>query len=598
MAWTDYEEAYNTLDENLRAGSRRLTAEEMLLIGSILNDADARNHIPNFADYERASNGDYSRFEKVGRVMRNYLAVKFMEEKGFINGNTPDVTQKMLEENAMNPAFRLGISQLSHSEDPAVTATFRGYDDQMNAHIMRQTLKPMSARQIQKVKEMFPKGDQARQEILKNVEKQVLIAKTLFMAHIGKTQIREEGRDPREPECSVAGMMAHCSRAAYVFPPAQGDWLPAMMTSVIGLDMGAAAGVYGRSMATHSVENGAKISDFKEKKQPSARHQYGMDVAIGGLGNDGIQGKGGVPQTLKNDGSCGHMYMRVDPGNARTTSSILIGFESDSPSAASNQQGHTHTIRATPEYMSSFLGQREDEIGNKYGGRIIDCTGYEPDVLTHMLNGFTKYYRSMLLSSLSDPELAARIDEINQSLCGKMMNADELKRTMGNLGFLPMEAVSLAERAAKVRGIDPGSIKEDDLPTPEYEIEGVFQKEKPSRWTQLKAWLGMRSGMTEMQEYRNYQNFLKGKVNAAIEASDRAAADALATAGQNETPQQDQRTGHGNGIQRPLNELVDVEAELTARNSQEAEAINRRPVPVRRRADSLPVNKPKGLTHK
>ena len=591
MAWSEFEKRYKELDESLKAGSRQLTEIEMQLIGNILQDEEARTHIPNIMDYARARNGDYSRFEKVGRVMRNYLATKFMQENGFANGATPNVTQGLLERNAMNPAFRLGISQLSHSADPTVAATFRDYDDRMNAHIMRQTLKPLDAEQIQKVKKMFPKGDDARQEILKNVEKQVLLAKTLFMAHIGKTQIRD-GNSTREPECSVAGMMAHCSRAAYVFPPAQGGWLPAMMTSVIGLDMGAAAGVYGRSMATHSVENGAKIDDFKEKKQPSARHQYGMDVAIG------IQGKDKVPQTLKNDGSCGHMYMRVDPGDARTTSSILIGFESDSPSASSNQQGHTHTIRATPEYMSSFLGQREDEIGNKYGGRIIDCTGYEPEVLTHMMNGFTKYYRSMLLRSLSDPALAASIDEINQSLCGKVMNADELKRTMGNLGFPRREAISLAEEAADIRGIDHGSIREDNLPTPEYAIGGVLQKEKPSRWVQFKAWLGIRSGMTEMQEYRNYQNFLNDKVNAEIEVSDRAAAAAAAPAGQNGTPQRDQRTGHANGIQRPLNELVADEAELAARNSQEAAAINRRPVPVRRRADSLPVNKPKGLTHK
>ena len=452
--------------------------------------------------YQMACNGDFSMFETVDPILRNWMASNYERDskqlpesiKQNLESGTLDADgKKYLADHAKNPVFRLYCS-LKSRENPV----FRQYDDMMVDMLMEDTLRPLTESQIKQVNAMADNPEHAQDMIETNVEKQVQMAKMMFVAHLGQTNLVTNENEKVAMDRSVASMVSHCSRTAFVFPKGNEKEVDRMMGNLTGAKMGKGAGVYGRFAATHSTKHGATIGDFKEKKGVSLRHQYGMDVAIGGLGNPGIAGRGGVPQTINMDGTCGHMYMRVDKGGADKTSSLLIGFESDAP-GKNNQQGHGHTSAATGEYMSSFLAQREDEMGAKYGGRIVDCTMFKPEELSLALENFTSYYRGMVYEAMNNPEARIRLEQANAMLSGNLMNPAQLSVCLNKAGMDMDRAQTITQISANKKDLD---FQMDSKKIGDKQVRPMSAPEKPSKRVRFRAKLGNTLAKKQVRDYK------------------------------------------------------------------------------------------------
>lgn len=509
---------------------------------------DERKKRMGYENYLKAKEGDFSQFEKVAPPLRNYLASQYMNE---LDKSHPEIGQagpehpevkKLLEEHAMNPAFRLGCSLRAQSENYN-KQNYTQYDDYMNSHIMARTLSPITPSQVQNLRKQGLKNDGLNDFIGKNVEKQVMVAKTLYMAHLGEALVKSEksmgswqnggvayGGIVAEPlDRPVASMAAHCSRTAYVFPPGPGPQQDELFESLTGSAKGNSAGLVRRALATHSVSSGPSVDHFKEEKKPTITNQFGMDIAIGGVGNPGISGPEGKPRILKNNGSCGHMYMHMDKGGPSKCGSLLIGFESDSP-FTTNQMGHTHDLNATPESMSSFFGQRSDEMGLKYGGRIVDCTKVPMDKMKEAMDEFSSHYRSMLVEGMKNPQIRQQLGDINQSLCGKPMNAMELGNLMSSMGIDKEKTAGIINSAKNSAGITPSALKD-----PAAAVKPLQKPKSPGPFTKFKAALGIGNAKKACEDYKAFRSQV-GVSLLLMEASDRGAAK---KAGPEKTPSQE-----------------------------------------------------------
>lgn len=544
-------------------------------IQDMLNSEEGKKRM-TFDLYEEARGGDFSHFEKADPVMRNYLASQYMDN---LEQTHPELGQdlpnqdleRLLEQEAMNPAFRLGCSLRSREDGPK-QGNYSRYDDYMNAHIMEQTLAPVDGSQIRNLKEHGITGDRLDQTLEQNIEKQVMVARNLFTAHLGEARLKvkepvnlkagEVNLNPVKEvplDRPVASMAAHCSRTAYVFPTGNSKQQDKLFEALTGPGKGDGAGLFRRAAATHSVSSGPTIQDFREEKKLSFLNQHGMNVAIGGLGNPGIGGPQGKRQMLNSDGSCGHMYMRIDKGNSGKCGSLLIGFESDAPRTM-NQQGHRHDTKATPESMSSFLGQRTDEMGEKYGGRTVDCTGIPIDKMETALNEFSSHYRAMLIEGMKNPQARAGLGEINKNLCGNPMNAMELGNLMSRMGVEKEKAADIVNSSK--RG---SAVTANTLADPVHPLTPVEAQKKPGFFTRVKASLGRPEAKKACQDYKDYRNLIKDSVSAL----DRAPAG------------EEKKSGKQNpGKNSPAPEITGPGKEIAARLGKEVLSYNEHRKPV------------------
>lgn len=468
--------------------------------------------------YQNAWAGDYSNFESLSPEGRNDLASQYMEEMSKrypgLGTSSPDDKDLggLLSEQAMNPVFRLGCSLRARAGEGAPKC-YEAYDDYMNSYIMRQSLSPLDKNRLQNLKDQGLTGEALNRTVAENVEKQTLLAKSLFLAHLGDTYLQtgEPGAAPQRQELNrpVSSMMAHCSRTAYVFPPGDRAQQNRLFGAILGPGMGKEAGVARRMAATHSVSSGPTVSDFREEKKFSMMNQYGMNIAIGGAGNPGVSGPNGR-QILKADGSSGHMYMHIDKGGENKCSSLLVGFESDAP-GVKNQQGHRHDAKATPETMSSFLGQRSDEMGRKYGGRIVDCTHLSPRKLENAVNDFAARYRTILTEGMSNPDVRGELDKLNSALCGNHMDKADLAAFMGRMN-MNRETVKDVLSIDYLPSLDASPAR--CISELNYNQQ---QPKKPGFFTRLKASFGNTEAKKACQDHKDYQSSLAGRAERGLD---------------------------------------------------------------------------------
>ena len=595
MGFQTYETLFQNYTEKYVTQKYRIPGMELPRINSVMTSQWAKDQ-PWYPAYQKAMTMDFSQFEQVPPLARNFLATLYMNElmhtktsgsrpieagkdsklmpmfhapalgrlfsvndyeyykllkeqeaqmgeaegQERIIGNAEDQRleqgvrtrmaemERYLKSEKHNPLFRLGCSMFARKEeskrsqfgekkDAESRNMFRELDDRMTEMIMEDTLSPMSQQQIQATYKMAEDQKTADEMVQTNVEKQVQVAKMMFLAHIGRTFLTtttaNENGEPQPVEQnldrSVASMVSHCSRTGFVLPPGEENQVNEMMDSILGSNAGRAAGIYGRTAATHSTQNGANVREYKELKGVCLRKQYGMDIAIGGLGNPGVMKEGYQKQTLKNDGTCGHMYLHINKGTAGKTSSLLVGFESDAPEMT-NQMGHTHTKSATQESMSSFLGQRDDEMGDKYGGRTVDCTMYDPAMLKNMLDSFANRYRSMMFEAVKSGTMKSRVQEINQMLSGKIMDADRLEVLFNKTGFTKQAAAHMAIQVAERRNLmsrealEAKKNQSRSLSATESEVEVAPMEEnkKPGYRMIIKAAFGNQAALNRLREYK------------------------------------------------------------------------------------------------
>jgi hypothetical protein len=142
-----------------------------------------------------------------------------------------------------------------------------------------------------------------------------------------------------------------------------------------------------RAFATHFVtqekqkERSGKIPAFRALFSPGTKH-FGIDMAIGGLGNVGINGA-----AVAQDGTTGHMYVGRRTATYDNGGSLSIGMETSRPGTISSV-GLIHDWHAYSAYNSSTMGRKDDRFGAKVSGRQFNLQGvktmYNPNKdMTH-----------------------------------------------------------------------------------------------------------------------------------------------------------------------------------------------------------------------
>ncbi len=394
----------------------------------------------------RVMDGDYSNLQQLDPVLRSIAARNYMEQislKGKTIQSADDIVNALFKAGGvsqmMNPLFRIGVSILMNggtlqkgSLKNFNAETWRKVEDLCNQRIMSATI--YAGPQIEQTKEN-------KDMIMANVNAQIFIAKTLLACHLGRLTQKDTLKDDKgkvkdvkrkDWEGGVATAFAHCSRVAFTLP---GD--KATMEKMTGADGGLKAGFKTRTAATHKIsrkKKGSADSELVEKK--SIGHffgQRGMNVAIGGLGNEGVAGRNGEIRKLKNDGSCGHVYMHVDESSRSKHTGLLVGFESDAPGVI-NMTGHKHGL-GNPEFASSFGGMRTDEIGDKYGGRIVDLSGMKKktfETAMDMLEQKMSHLISVAYGGGAQAEEAqTELMYIGDMLSGSLMKWEDIEKVVG-----------------------------------------------------------------------------------------------------------------------------------------------------------------------
>lgn len=412
--------------------------------------------------YNEAISGNYSHLEFLDPVLRLQLATDFMTKLKIENKteDSYDVTpQGFIEQLAkahgtnifMHPLFRLGISIGMKSRDmvpilgdlPFTAGEFAQIEDLLNAKIMSATISKIPTmtemQRLYGVDDTIPVGanlenDKKRSDMLESIERnqksQIFIAKLLLAGHI-KNITKTQNGSPSKWSNTISTAYAHCSRVGIILPGQKVAERSAFsvtkekatIDSFTGADGGLKAGFFRRGAATHSLRKKSKLDETKgykeEKTLGTFTNQFGMNVAIGGLGSNGISGDGAQPRQLNNDGSCGHIYMHKQIGDSSTYTSLLVGFESDSYQKT-NQLGHTHGF-GNGEYASSFGGMRVDEIGDKYGGRTLDLSEIDAEKFEQLMNCLEVKMQELYNNPTEDN--IAYLRQISDFLSGSFMNS-------------------------------------------------------------------------------------------------------------------------------------------------------------------------------
>lgn len=404
----------------------------------------------------QVKNGDFSNFENLDVVMRNMVASQALNKLMREYNPDPNMDARELCDRIkrtgqgasalMNPALRLGLSlaQRTDAIPKAMRDFYRRLDEAMSTAIMVETLTTVphyeTLRKHYEAKGSKKPQADANKAIHANGAQQVQIAKRLLLMQLSDFKMhtgQKENEKVEDWNHSMAVALSHCSRVVLTLPKqdkttSDKETQKRMWQSIYTIDGTNFAEDNRRGSSTHDVER-KKVSEpkkgTKEKKVKfNLFNQRGMNVAIGGLGNDGISGK-----MLSNDGSCGHFYSMYKEADYNHYGAMLIGLESDA-SGVTNQMGHTHSITAKGEQASSLGGQRVDEIGNKYGGRTCDLTHMSAQTIGDWMLGLEKamerWYRSP--KGMANEEAV----KIMEMLAGKKMDAqdwDIMKQTLGIL---------------------------------------------------------------------------------------------------------------------------------------------------------------------
>ena len=543
-----------TFVESITGYKRWFTEEELRdfqalpLKSSLVGNVDA---------YQLALAGDFSKFEQLSSAARIYLASKFMydrypelyqylmdnhmavdeeqsysyiptEELVLSDESEVDLRRQEYRDLVYNPLLRLALSV--KTENPYIRSEFMLLDSQYNTAVMQETLNPIEPSEFTYLKQdgktdreymdtvsaerRNNDGEMAVEEAVDNIEKQTMLAKIILLAHIGDCYTRSENdeKTPKEPYVGhIANLFAHCSRVSVILPRGVDT---GVIDAIMGADRGKNTGVYKRSAATHDVQprkydsHGNVTQTYKELKPriTCISNQYGMDVPVGGLGRGGVQGDEKRPGVIKGDGTCGHLFIHAHEGNADETGVMLFGFESDSPSAPGNQQGHTHSMRIPPvgEKMSSFCAQRTDEFGSKYGGRVIDLSGADPAALRSLINSFDEIYRGLQVEAVgaSDPdnEQKMRLVELNRQLCDHHAG---FHRTAQRLCELGVNWQDVRDVMKEIEGVRESDVTIHNARVLDVDRVKQVPKSDTQRYEEYRRFVGnkirRRNGMTEIR---------------------------------------------------------------------------------------------------
>ena len=432
--------------------------------------------------YKLATEGNYSKFEKLPHLLRNYLGAKALKKFRDEYGENPSLEDKevrqYLEENAMNAALRAGISaeknaiphrgdsteeKIITEKDAEETRKYaKTLDSYMNGILMKRTMMPPSDRGKEELQKLY--GDAVQREYEKNMARQLVMAKAMLLAQIGKYDVISKNGLSDELNVPIYETLVHGNRTNFVLPVGESsqDVLDAFMGEKDG-----AAGIGKRTAATHSVKrraikkNGILSSVGKEERTYSPlkvfSHQYGMDIAAGGLGETGPN-----TEVILGKGDSGHMYMRAQAGDAKHCGSLLIGIEGSAPGEGSFL-GNEHGITAKSAKQSAFLADKAI-VGKKVGGRQVDLSGISASELSEILNTFSEKYTA-LQQGADTLEGREKLAKVNDMLMGKHMDINALVEMFTSIGMTDKKLPMLLAQARKgyLSGVKTSEITEEEF---------------------------------------------------------------------------------------------------------------------------------------
>lgn len=450
---------------------RPLTDDE---IGGI--ESSLENIPREYLDIINSCNqNNYGEFEKLPHFLRNYLGAlalrQFREKFGDAPSLEDEGVRQYLDQNLMNAALRAGISAEKSQDSTKKTAL--ALDTYMNAGLMKKTMMPPSEQTKFLLLDYYTENE-ANEMVEKAMARQLVMAKTMLLAQIGKYDVIDKNGLSHELDVPVYETLVHGNRTNFVLPAgeASGNVIDAFM----GAGRGAAAGIEKRTAATHSVKlrkvknNGALGSESKELRTYNPLrifgNQYGMNIAAGGLGELGPDKK-----LITGNGESGHMYMRAEKGDAEHCGSLLIGIEGSEP-GKSNYLGNSHGIMAKSAKQSAFLADKSI-AGKKIGGRQIDLSAISAENLTGILNQFSEKYSELQ----RDPESREKLAKLNDMLMGKHMEIDAILEMFASLDMADQNLHDIISQARSgyTSKIDPKDITRDEFI---QSIRAGFSQEK------------------------------------------------------------------------------------------------------------------------
>ncbi|CAD5981041.1 eCIS core domain-containing protein [Planktothrix agardhii] len=169
---------------------------------------------------------------------------------------------------------------------------------------------------------------------------------------------------------------------------------------------------------------------------------YGMDIPLGGLGNEDLAGDAILP-----DGRHGHIYIYYRPPSLTLPGSVLIGAET-SRMAHTDVFGMYHDQRGAPAEFSSTGTSKGGRIGGEFGGRVVDYTKTGTKTEKHLIGKDTT--KNVL--EVKDPNWLQRLRQAEQNVQAGLITSKELvgkaSKEVEKKLFSPPEEQSLSAENA------------------------------------------------------------------------------------------------------------------------------------------------------
>lgn len=502
-------------DEELR------TIEEMLkrqdTFEMEIKDKESTPKLRNEAVRRMQKNGDFSMYNHIPPVLREYYGRKSLQAffngiKDFSmeNGSFPalnDAIKKMLKGRTRDPIFRNAINMLisrkvKSKEGEESWKRLVEYDEYMNQQLLIQTLEPVenkddTAIRIKFVEKSMIKGQDDGTTMLDNNKiKQRHLAKYLFMMQLGRFDMTVTGKDKKKTvsmfDKNVSEAVAHGARVGIVLPPGN----KAQQDKMFGRWQGDAENVMFSRFATHDIHrakvdqnkkiikqfeevklNGKKANKWayffkgkKSEKPTSYMNNYGMNLALGGLGRTFNK-----DDRIDDQGRFGHLYQRVVMGDEGICGGILFGIENSAPKglnfikhmaggyAGVSSIGEKHNSDAVTHKTSAFYSL-QDNYGDRYDGRTVNLANLTPEEFDGIMEDFENKYRTLQNEASAivtsngggaernrafERRKAAKeeLNRLNGILTGRILTAKELFNLLKYLGRSGNEARHLVNKA-------------------------------------------------------------------------------------------------------------------------------------------------------
>ncbi len=428
---------------------------------------------------------DISKFNHLPPMLKEYYGRKsldafFAGNRYYQKGIIPPLSKLTEEEKTRltaktrDPIFRAAINMIisRKAKDAKGNEAWKyakKYDEFLNRQLILQTLAPMEEEDEQrlrtedvKLKKSKYDGRQTPDEMIaNNMTKQKHFAKIMFLMQLGRfdrIDTDNEGNETRSMyDQSISEALAHGNRVGISLPSGTKEEQDALYNAWKG---NAGDLMYSR-FATHDFHRRKvkdKNSSFKEvklwpklkgalsyvfkldkkSKPTSVQHNYGLDIALGGLG------KSFNGSVIDDQGRFAHMYQKMKKGDENTCAGLLVGIENSAPGGTrfiskqfggydgTSCIGELHNGKAISHGQSAFFSSKTS-IGDQYSGRVVDLSHINAGVLTQIITAFDQKYSE--IQTAANAKITVDPRQKNQ-YAGAVRRRDQAREKLKKLNLI------------------------------------------------------------------------------------------------------------------------------------------------------------------